>query len=242
MIFLLPTAKEMTDTAEPIGIDLEPKTQTIVDEMASRTISELATSYHISDAQATTEAERWQELQKKRAPLKKALHLFNGLMYRHIHRSDLTPDEETYIKERLYITSSLYGIIPAYQLISPHRLDFNTKIRIHNQTLKSYWRTSYDAFLKDHKLVISLLSSEFEQVFSPALRQNLIRVTFMESHGGNLKNHSTISKKARGQFFSQAANHNVQTMDELKQLSWQGFCYRNDLSTEQELVFVKEKH
>ena len=49
---------------------------------------------------------------------------------------------------------------------------------------------------KGEKLVVSLLSSEFEEVFSKKQRDGFIRLSFMEEKEGVLKVHSTISKKS----------------------------------------------
>ena len=53
-----------------------------------------------------------------------ALHLFDGLMYRNIKRDNLTQAEQAYLEKHLMITSALYGVIPAFAPIAPHRLDF----------------------------------------------------------------------------------------------------------------------
>jgi UPF0246 protein SP70585_1589 len=63
---------------------------------------------------------------------------------------------------------------------------------------------------------------------------------FMEDRGGQLKIHSTISKKARGAFLTSLIENQVQTVEEARKLSFAGFNYREDLSQLQELVFVKE--
>ncbi|MGC4441944.1 peroxide stress protein YaaA, partial [Streptococcus suis] len=67
----------------------------------------------------------------------------------------------------------------------------------------------------------------FEAVFSPKLRQKLIKVQFMEKGQNGLKTHSTISKKARGQFLFHAMREHCQDLDSLKELSWDGFSYQD---------------
>ena len=84
-----------------------------------------------------------------------------------------------------------------------------------------------------------MLSSEFEDVFSPTLRKQLFTVSFMEDRNGVLKTHSTISKKARGAFLTAVMEENCQTVNDLRKLSFDEFNYREDLSSNNELVFVK---
>ena len=142
-----------------------------------------------------------------------AIELFNGLMYRHIKRSDLSTGEKDFLSQQVFITSSFYGIIPAFYSIQEHRHDFYTKVKVDGQSLKNYWRAEYDQFLEESQVpVVSLLSSEFEDVFSPAFRKQLFTVSFMEDR---------------------------KTIDDLRELSFDEFHYREDLSSEHELFFVK---
>ncbi len=124
-------------------------------------------------------------------------------MYRHIKRSDLSTCEKDFLGQQVFITSSFLWNHSAFYPIQEHRHDFHTKIKVDGQSLKNYWRAEYDQFLEESQVpVVSLLSSEFEDVFSPTLRKQLFTVSFMEDRNGVLKTHSTISKKARGLFDS----------------------------------------
>ena len=148
--------------------------------------------------------------------------------------------EKDFLGQQVFITSSFYGIIPAFYPIQEHRHDFHTKIKVNGQSLKNYWRAEYDQFLEESQVpVVSLLSSEFEDVFSPTLRKQLFTVSFMEDRNGVLKTHSTISKKARGAFLTAVIEENCQTINDLRKLSFDDFNYREDLSSNNEIVFVK---
>lgn len=240
MRFLIPTAKEMAKPESIFPQDLSPQSQEIVQLMADLSTDDLAKAYKIKAEQAEKEYQRWQVLKEGRAEVYPALDLFNGLMYRNIERKNLSTSGQTYLRDCVLITSSLYGVIPAFYPIAEHRLDFHTKVKLQGKSLKQYWRPSYDAVLEGlDGPVISLLSSEFEDVFSPGLRQRLVTVSFMEDRNGNLKTHSTISKKARGAFLTAAMTANCQSLEELRQLHFADFVYRDDLSTEQALVFIK---
>ena len=61
----------------------------------------------------------------------------------------------------------------------------------------------------------------------------------MEERDGKLKIHSTISKKARGAFLTALMEHQVTLVEEIKNLSFSGFNYQRDLSTQNEYIFVK---
>ena len=242
LTFLIPTAKDMAPTGPNYPQDLSKKSCAIVGQLANLSIQELATTYKITFDLAQKEASRLKELESGAALNYPALYLFNGLMYRNIKR-DLSTDEIDYISQHICITSSLYGIIPAFHPIAPHRLDFNTKIKINGQSLKAYWRLDYEKFATESDTIISLLSSEFEQVFSTETRHTFLSLKFMEEKNGHLKVHSTISKKARGKFLSAAIENKSETLEDLKKLTFDGFAYQKNFSDNQrELVFIKNNN
>ena len=143
------------------------------------------------------------------------------------------------MQDHLLITSALYGVIPALTPIAPHRLDFLMKLKVQGKSLKTFWKASYDQALQEEDLIISLLSSEFETVFSKEIQDRMVTFKFLEEKNGQLKVHSTISKKARGAFVTALLEKQITKVEEMKQLSFNGFTYQADLSTEKQLVFVK---
>lgn len=238
--FLIPTAKEMKASKEVTSQKLSEKSVAILKEMAKLSTDDLSTVYNIKPEQARKEKQRWDRILSGEARSYPAIELFNGLMYRHIKRSDLSTCEKDFLRQQVFITSSFYGIIPAFYSIQEHRHDFHTKVKVNDQSLKNYWRAEYDQFLEESQApVVSLLSSEFEDVFSPTLRKQLFTVSFMEDRNGVFKTHSTISKKARGAFLTAVIEENCQTINALRKLSFDDFNYREDLSSNNELVFVK---
>ncbi|MCI3917383.1 peroxide stress protein YaaA [Streptococcus intermedius] len=241
MKILIPTAKEMNFNLKPCGkCSLSEQTKLIVAGLSRYSIEELSHFYHISWERAEEEHTHLQRLKKGEALTYPALHLFDGFMYRHIKRNNLTEKEIRYVDDHLFITSSLYGILPAMALISPHRLDFLVKYTISGKNLKNYWRQNYDAAIANEELILSLLSSEFETVFSKSIRDKMIRFKFLEDREGRLKVHSTISKKARGQFLTALIENQITTKEEIKQLQFADFAFREDLSTLMNYVFVKK--
>ena len=240
MKLLIPTAKEMNlDTLEKTGNPVSNETQEVIDALASLSLEELASLYKISIERASEEDQRIKALKSGTAKTYPALRLFDGLMYRNIRRTDWTKEEEAYVKEHLLITSALYGVIPALASIAPHRLDFLMKLKVQGKSLKTFWKAFYDKALQDEDLIISLLSSEFETVFSKEIQNRMVTFKFLEEKNGLLKVHSTISKKARGAFVTALLEKQITKVEEMKQLTFSGFAYQSALSTEKQLVFVK---
>ena len=242
MKILIPTAKELNKKAQEANEELlGEKTKNIIDEFADKKPEELAKIYKIKEDKAKEEYVRWQNLANHSAKSYKALELFNGLMYRNISRDDFNDEDKDYIKKNVYITTALYGVINAYEAIHEHRLDFLQNVKIKDSSLKNFWREDYDKNVEKDEVIISLLSSEFEEVFSKAIRDKFIKITFMEEKNGDLKIHSTISKKARGKFLSEAIKRKITNIRELETIKFDGFEYKSELSTENNLVFVAKR-
>ena len=240
MKLLIPTAKEMNlDTPQRSGNPVSSETQEVIHALGALSLEELASLYKISEERASEEEQRIQALQSESASTYPALMLFDGLMYRNIRRTDWTESEAAYVQDHLLITSALYGVIPALTPIAPHRLDFLMKLKVQGKSLKAFWKASYDQALQDEDLIISLLSSEFETVFSKEIQDRMVTFKFLEEKNGLLKVHSTISKKARGAFVTALLEKQVTTVEDMKQLTFNGFAYQSELSTEKQLVFVK---
>ena len=242
MKILIPTAKELNKKAISHGkVSLGNKSTEIVSEIAKLSVEDLAKVYKIKDEKAVEEFSRWQAIKNKTANSYKALELFNGLMYRNIDRAGFDESNKKYVEENVFITTSLYGVIGAYDLIQEHRLDFLQNIKVENQSLKNFWKESYDKSIEGEELVVSLLSSEFEEVFSKEQRDRFIRLSFMEEKEGVLKVHSTISKKARGKFLTELIKNKVSSVDEMKQIKFDGFEYNVENSDERTLAFIAKR-
>lgn len=240
MKILIPTAKEMNTSLPTVKAKpLSPESQAVLDALATYSSQELESFYKISADKAQEEYGHIQALKNGTARNYPALHLFDGLMYRNIKRDDLTKEEQTYLEKHLMITSALYGVIPAFAPIAPHRLDFLMKLKVAGKSLKNHWQVAYEGSMKGEELIFSLLSSEFETVFPKEIREKMVTFKFMEERDGKLKIHSTISKKARGAFLTALMENQVTSVEEIKKLSFAGFHYREDLSTSKELSFVK---
>ena len=240
MKILIPTAKEMNTNVPSLEANsLCPESQAILEELATYSVQELESFYKISAEKAQEEYDHIHALENGIAINFPALHLFDGLMYRNIKRDNLTKEEQAYLEKYLMITSALYGVIPAFAPIAPHRLDFLMKLKVAGKSLKSHWQAAYEESMKGEELIFSLLSSEFETVFPKEVREQMVTFKFMEDRDGKLKVHSTISKKARGAFLTALMENQVTSVEEIKKLSFAGFHCREDLSTGKELAFVK---
>ncbi|CRH91520.1 Protein of uncharacterised function (DUF328) [Chlamydia trachomatis] len=240
MKIVLPNAKEMNTNLEPQPFQtLSLASQQVLDSLGKMSEEELAAFYKIKLEKAQLEWDRWQRIESGQAKSYPAWQLYDGLMYRYMKRTDLSEKEENYLRQNAFIATGFYGVINVFDLISPHRLDFQGSLKIGKQSLKQFWRQQFDQSIGEDTFFISLMSSEFEGVFSPKVQSRMVKLIFMEEKNGQRKIHSTISKKGRGRFLSLMSEKNVESIEEIKSLSVDGFVYHPELSKERELVFVR---
>lgn len=234
MKILLPTAKELDlsgtfTESQP----LSPAGQAVLEALEQ--VEDWSAFFKLKEDKAKEEEDRFNALRQGQAQSKPALQLFNGLMYRQFDREQV----DNPFWNQVYITSSLYGCVPILTPMAAHRLDFQVPLQVAGQSLSQFWRPHFDAAIgKD--AVLSLLSSEFEQVFSKEVRDNFIRIQFKEKKGGVLKTHSTISKKGRGLLIQALAEKPVQELEEIKGMNVAGFVYQKELSDSKDWIFVRE--
>ncbi|HFH9945782.1 TPA: peroxide stress protein YaaA [Streptococcus suis] len=241
MKIIIPNAKELNTNLDNHAF--QPLTETskpVLAAIGQYSLEDLASFYKLSEDRAQLELDRWQRLEKGQAKSYPAWQLYDGLMYRYMTRRDLSAEESTYLKNHVRLATALYGLISPFELISPHRLDFQGNLKIGKQSLKQYWRPHYDAEVADEDVLLSLASSEFEQVFSPKVQEKLVKLIFKEEKNGQLKVHSTISKKGRGRMLSWLAKHAIQDIEDIKGFDVDGFQFHPIESKKNLLVFLRK--
>lgn len=241
MKILIPSAKELNlDIQSQSFQPLSSETKAIVSAFSSLSLTEIQQAYKIKKDMAAKVQTQWQVLHQKNVQNYPAYLLLDGLMYRQFNKENYSIEENQYIHDFLSITSALYGVIRADTPIAPYRLDFQTKGKIQGKSLRKFWQSHFDQAVKNEKLILSLLSSEFEEVFSKDLQQNFYQCVFMEEKEGKRKIHSTISKKARGKMIKELILNQVQSINDVRKLTFDGFCLQENESTEKRLLFVKK--
>ncbi len=69
----------------------------------------------------------------------------------------------------------------------------------------------------------------------------MVKIVFMENRNGKPKVHSTISKKGRGRLISLMAEKQIETIEQIKHLTFDGFQSSPELSQYQTLTFIREQ-
>ena len=238
MKIIMSPAKEM-GTDVPVQKDwaLTEDSQTIVSLLASYTKEELKKLLKVSDALLE---ENWDKIQKfQESVTYHAMDLYQGLAFRSFKQIADWKEHKAYAVQHLRILSALYGAISPDECVKPYRLDLTMNLKVEGETLKKYWKERIVTSFEKGECIVNLASSEFSSLFNKK-QYDWVDVNFYEKKEGVLKQHSTISKKARGKMAAWMMLHHIQDKVELRNFDVDGYAFDELLSNENQYCFVKE--
>ena len=234
--------------SEPRFLD---KSQEIINEISNYDSYSLEKLMKISTKLAILNVDRFQKWTKDLDTAKQALLAFKGEVFRGMDVGSLSHSELFYANEHLRILSGLYGVLRPFDGINEYRLEMGTKLKVNGlKDLYEFWGTTLEESiieeLKNHKdkTIINLASNEYFTAIE-GLRENpnvkVITPIFKELRGDQYKIISFYAKKARGIMSRYIIQNEIEDIEELKKLDVDGYLYNEEMSTEKDLVFIKEK-
>lgn len=238
MKIIMSPAKEMAIDL-PVQKDwvLTRDSQTIVSILESYSKEELKRLLKVSDALLE---ENWDKIQKfQKSVTYHAMDLYQGLAFRSFKQVANWKEHQDYAVKHLRILSALYGAISPEECVKPYRLDLTMHLKVEGETLKKYWKERIVTSFEKGECIINLASSEFSSLFNKK-QFDWVDVEFYEKKEGILKQHSTISKKARGKMAAWMMIHYIQDKDALRNFDVDGYAFDESLSKENHYCFVKE--
>ena len=238
MKIIMSPAKEMA-TDLPVQKDwvLTKDSQTIVSLLESYSKEELKKLLKVSDALLE---ENWDKIQKfQESVTYHAMDLYQGLAFRSFKQVADWKNHQDYAVKHLRILSALYGAISPEECVKPYRLDLTMNLKVEGETLKKYWKERIVTSFEEGECIVNLASSEFSSLFNKK-QYDWVDVEFYEKKEGILKQHSTISKKARGKMAAWMMCHDIQGKAELRKFDVDGYTFDESISKENHYCFVKE--
>lgn len=198
-----------------------------------------------------------------------AVLAYEGLQYQSMAPGVFENRALDYIGDHLYILSGFYGILKAFDGVTPYRLEMQARIAMEHEgrivtSLYDYWGDSlYQVLADGADVIVNLASEEYGKAVKPwalsgrkrgagktagegicpAPRQVDCVFGQLEEADGKVKVRvkATEAKMARGAMVRYMAQRQVEDVEELKEFDQIGYGYREDLSKEDRLVFVKGK-
>ena len=238
MKIIMSPAKEMATDA-PVQKDwvLKEDSQKIVSLLSNYSKEELKKLLKVSDALLE---ENWDKIQRfQESVTYHAMDLYQGLAFRSFKQVADWKEYKAYAVQHLRILSALYGAIGPDECVKPYRLDLTMNLKVEGETLKKYWKERIVSSFEKGECIVNLASSEFSALFNKK-QYDWLDVDFYEKKEGALKQHSTISKKARGKMAAWMMLHHIQDKVELRNFDVDGYAFDELLSNENQYCFVKE--
>ena len=168
-----------------------------------------------------------------------AVLAYEGLQYQSMAPAVFEDRALDYIGDHLYILSGFYGILKAFDGVVPYRLEMQARITMEDEggivtSLYDYWGDSLYRVLADGADVIVNLASEGIRLVDCVFGQ-------LEEADGKerVRVKATEAKMARGAMVRYMAQRRIEDVEELKEFDQMGYGYREELSKEDRLVFVK---
>ena len=176
------------------------------------------------------------------SPLTPAVFAYDGIQYKYMAPAVFSEAELEYIKDHLVILSGLYGMLRAFDGVSPYRLEMQAKNIGNIKTLYDFWGEEiYKALCQNDEVIINLASKEYSRTIIPFCdKSKLIDCTFAEMTNGKLREKATLCKMARGSMVRFMAENNVLSPEGMKDFNALGFAYSEEHSKDNSYVFVKQ--
>ncbi len=250
MICLLSSAK--TFSSEPYNLKvgtealLLNKTAKLVEKLQTQTPDNLGKLFHASEKISDLNYGRYQNWDnQKEEPV---LHAYNGDAYRTLKSEPLTSDNWKHANEHIAILSGLYGVLRPTDQIRPHRLEMGTKTKdLAGETLYDFWREEVSEKLNqiihdsDTKYLLNVASKEYFKVIDrDQVSVPIIDIDFKTKGPNGLRTIAIHAKRARGGMARYVLDNQLKELHELVKFNFGGYNYAENLSSEKNLVFLKD--
>ncbi len=248
MRIILSPAKKMnidTDNLEykdlPVFLD---QTEKILLWLKGRSFSELQKLWGCNDKIAEQNFERIQNMDLTKT-LTPAILSYEGIAYQYMAPAVFEDSSFNYVQDHLRILSGFYGVLKPMDGVTPYRLEMQAKASIdgHKDLYELWGSRLYDEVHDDSGLIINLASKEYskciEKFLTPA--DKYITITFGEISGNKLITKGTYAKMARGEMVRFMAENHIEDPRDIKYFDRLGYSYRDDLSSENEIIFERKK-
>ena len=254
MLVLLSPAKTLDFEPWTAGACTKPlllrESKQLVDELRKYSKTQLAKLMNLSDKLADLNYQRFRDfrLPFNKSNAKPALLAFTGDVYKGIEAKKYKKSDFNFAQKHLRILSGLYGVLRPLDLIQPYRLEMGTKLKNpHGSNLYEFWGDKItevlarDIIQKRYDTVVNLASQEYYKSIQPEdLDARIITPQFKEKKGSSYRTVALFAKQARGLMANYIVERRIKDPKELVKFRSEGYRYHKSLSSDNDLVFVRE--
>ena len=217
--------------------------------MANYSVEELKKTLKLSPKLAIESYQRFHDFHSTESEGLQALLAYTGVVFKHIHPEDFTPEEFIFSENHLRIVSICYGLLKASDKIKPYRMEYDIKLpELSAGNMYQYWQniqteTLINDIKNDDGILFNLASLDVQPSFLWKNVEKEVRIItpeFKVLKDGKAKTVVIYAKMARGEMCRHIIKNKITNPEELKAFQWEGFIYREDLSTENNWVFLQD--
>ena len=256
MLLLISPAKTLDfDTIAPTPefsqADFLKQSKQLISELRALTPQNISTLMNISDKLGELNAERFAKWKTpfKTTNAKQALFAFQGDVYTGMQANTFSDDDIEFAQQHLRILSGLYGLLRPLDLIQAYRLEMGTGFsNSRGKNLYEFWGESITKTINKQlkelqsSIVINLASNEYFSAVKPkSLNAKIITPVFQDRKNEHYKVISFFAKKARGMMSSYIIKNRITHPEALKNFTVGGYRFNPDMSSQDELVFIREE-
>lgn len=238
------TPYQVVQVSQPIFLE---EAAQINAQLKAKDVEALAKALGVSEKLAKVNFERFKIWQKKHVEPKSrpAILAYHGDIYQEMFPKKYSPAQQKYAQKSIRIVSAFYGLIKAYDLIQPYRLEMHNKVTVSPaKNLNDFWRAKLTKAMQEdikadkHQLVLNLASEQYSQLFDfEALPVPVITVDFKEKKKDKLVFVAFFAKRARGMMMEYCIQNSVESVDQLKKFNQAGYKFVEQQNSR--LLFIR---
>ena len=215
----------------------------LLDEIRKKSYEELKEIWKCNEKIANENFDRFKNMNLQ-GSLTPAIFSYQGIQYQYMAVNVMEASAIEYIKENLYILSGFFGILRAFDGVSPYRLEMQAKMGIGDyKNLYEFWGDKiYRKLFETGEVVINLASKEYSKTIESYLSKEnkFITCVFAEKKDGKVVQKATMAKMARGEMVNYIAGKDIQNEEDIKKFDRLGFAFDSELSDANKYVFILE--
>lgn len=254
MHILLSPAKTITGTSKikvPSGTipQFQQAATDIALYMAQYSVEDLKRLLKLSPKLALESYERFQHFHSTDKRPLQALLAYTGVVFKHINPKDFSEEDFLFAQTHLRIVSICYGLLRPLDLIKPYRMEYDIKLpELGDGNMYNFWKGRQTQSLikevkADDNLLINLASMDVQPAFEWKKIEDSVRIItpeFKVWKNGKAETIVIYAKMARGQMSRYIIKNKISNPEELKSFTWEGFQYKETLSSENNWVFLQD--
>lgn len=235
MIFVISPSKTMVTRDVKVSLSTPQflkEAQYLVKLLQTFSLEELQEIYNVSENIAQTNYDRLRNLSK----MTPSIFSYTGAQFKALDVISLPKDAVTYLQNNVLILSGMFGLLRPLDSIYLYRLPMETKIQ--GLSLYDYWGPKVKETLKN-EAIVNLASKEYEKVLD--LKDlNVTTISFVQFINKKKNISSMELKRMRGLFLRHCAIHKINSLEELKEVTLEGYVFSVRLSSKDTFVYLKQ--